>query len=472
MKNVPQNPRCFSPEDAEGASVVLGGGLAGLSAGYALTRAGRKAVVLEAEAEVGGLSRTVRAGHADEFRYDIGGHRFFTKDKAVQDLVVELLGAELTSVRRSSKIFMRGRFFDYPLRPVNAVFGLGLFTVMKILADYGWLKARGRSGGTPVVSLEDWVVNNFGRTMFEIYFKEYTEKVWGLDCDRISQSWVARRIQGLSLWRAIKNAFFRFTGKEIPTLADSFLYPETGIGRIAERFREEIDGGNRLFTGASITGLRHDGRKITSLEVRNFRDSHAVEAEDYVSTIPLPALIRMMRPEPPGEVLRAAGSLGFRDLVLVSVMVDREYVTDQNWIYIPEKKYPFGRLHEPKVWSRKMAPEGKTLVAVEYFCFKGDDVWNAPDEKLSETTVNGLEELGFIRRGEVLDTEVLRVPKAYPLFVVGYEEHCNTIYDYLGRFSNLSMAGRSGMFQYQNMDHAIASGMEAAGEVLKRAANP
>lgn len=466
MVDIPsKKTRCFNPGDARGASVVLGGGLSGLSAGYALTRAGLKAVVFEADREVGGLSKTIRTG---EFRYDIGGHRFFTKNRGIYDLVAGLMDGELSRVHRKSKIFMRGRFFDYPLRPANAVFGLGLSTVLRILADYGWLKIRRHAVGGPVISLEDWVVNNFGRTMFNIYFKEYSEKVWGLDCGRISEKWVAQRIQGLSLWKAIKKAFFRFTGKEIPTLADAFLYPELGIGRLAERFREEIDIRNRLFTDTAVTGIHHNGREITGVEITNCQNTCMVEAEDYISTIPLNTLVRMMEPQPPEEVRRAASSLGFRDLLLVSVKVDRDSVTDQNWIYIPEKKYLFGRLHEPKVWSRKMAPEGKTLVVVEYFCFRGDEIWNTPDERLSEITVSGLEELGFIQADEVSGTEVLRVPRAYPLFEVGYEEHCSTIYEYLGQFSNLSVAGRSGMFQYQNMDHAMESGLEAAEKIIQR----
>jgi protoporphyrinogen oxidase len=193
-----------------------------------------------------------------------------------------------------------------------------------------------------------------------------------------------------------------------------------------------------------------------------------VEAENFVSTIPLNSLVRMLDPAPPDHVMEAALGLGYRDLVLVAVSVNRRSVTDQTWIYLPEKKIPFGRLHEPKSWSRDMAPEDKTLLVVEYFCFKGDDVWNTSDAELSGTTVEGLQKLGFMKKEEVFDTQVLRVPKAYPLFEVGYEERCKTICEYLDNFENLCIAGRSGMFQYQNMDHAIRSGMEAAEAVMKK----
>jgi len=463
MDNPSQNSRPYDPGFAEGADVVFGGGLAGLSAAYVLSRAGRRAVVFEADSTVGGLSKTIETGG---FRYDIGGHRFFTKIGRVEDMVRELMGAELVPVHRKSKIFMRGRFFDYPLKPANAILGLGMFTVMKIMADYGWRKMRRGLGNGRCVSLEDWVVSNFGRVMFNIYFKEYTEKVWGLDCSRISQDWVEKRISGLSLSKAVKNAFFRFTGKDIPTLADVFLYPELGIGRISERFAEEIEKTGRVHTETAISGLSHEKGRITAVEVRNCRQTYNIAGGSYLSTIPLNTIVQLMKPEPPEEVVHAARSLGFRDLIITAVKVDRESVTDQSWIYIPEKKYPFGRLHEPKCWSEKMAPPGRTLVAVEFFCFRGDEIWNSPDEKLSAMAVSGLEEMGFIKSREVLGVDVLRVPRAYPLFEVGYEKHCKVIYDYLRRFDNLRIAGRAGMFQYQNMDHAIASGMEAAGEII------
>jgi protoporphyrinogen oxidase len=279
---------------------------------------------------------------------------------------------------------------------------------------------------------------------------------------------VEKRIQGLSLGKAIRNAFFKFSGKGIPTLADCFLYPELGIGRIAERLKEEILRTNRLFTGASILQLRHEGGEVRSALVRSAGGPYEVSGEHFLSTIPLTALVRMLRPEPPGDVLEAASSLGYRDLVIVAVMLNRERVTDQSWIYIPERSIRLGRLHEPKNWSPKMAPAGQTVLVAEYFCFRGDGIWNTTDAGLSETAVRELEDLGFIKRDEVMETLVLRVPKAYPLFEVGYEVHCRKIYDYLGGFRNLSLAGRAGMFKYSNMDHAMREGTEAAREIIRK----
>ncbi len=449
----------FNSNEENSLTVVLGGGLTGLAAGCVLTRAGRKIKVFEKDAEVGGLSRTIVK---DGFRFDLGGHRFFTRDEKLNSFVQKLMGGELIKVRRTSKIHMRGKYFDYPLRPLNAVFGLGIGTTAKILADYGREKARGLLRKTEPVSLEDWVVGNFGRTMFDIYFREYSEKVWGLDCSRISAEWVERRIQRLSLAKAVKNAVFRAGSRDVPTLVDSFTYPRLGIGRMSDRLVEEIERRNEVFTGATVERINRSGFTVRSVEVKIGEERNVVRGEEFVSSLPLPHVVRMLNPSPPADVLEAAMRLRFRDLVVVAVMVDRRRVTDLTWIYIPEQRIPFGRIHEPANWSEEMAPEGKTAVVTEYFSFRGDRIWNTDDGMLIDLTAENLEALGFISKREVLGGAVVRVPGAYPLFDVGYKEACDGIYDYLGRFGNLHLAGRSGMFRYYNMDHAIESGIRTA----------
>jgi len=445
--------------------VILGGGLAGLSAGYTLTKAGLPVQVYEGAAEVGGLSKTIER---NGFRFDLGGHRFFTNDTSVDALVRDLMGQEMVSVRRSSKIYLRDRYFNYPLRPLNAMFGLGIPTTARILADYVWETAIRAVKKRDLVSLEDWVVSNFGRTMFTLYFKEYSEKVWGIDCSRISATWVAQRIKGLSLAKALKNAFFKFSGRDLATLTDSFTYPSLGIGRISDRLRDEIEKSGHVHTGAKVVRINHDSFRIESITVNDHDRQLTVPAEEFIATIPLTALVNMLSPAPPVHILESAARLRFRDLVIVAIMVDRERVTDQTWLYIPEKKIPFGRIHEPKNWSRVMAPEGKTLLVMEYFSFKGDNLWNMSDGALTDLTVDNLARLGFVDRQEVLDSMIVRVPNAYPLFEVGYDNHAGVLFDYLDRFSNLHIAGRSGMFRYYNMDVAIRSGMETAEKVIGR----
>lgn len=446
-------------------ALVFGGGLAGLSAGYHLARAGTKTALFEADSVLGGLSRTIISG---PFRYDIGGHRFHTRDESIETLVRDILGDELERVARSSKIFMRERFFDYPLKPANAIMGLGPWMIVRALADYGWQRVRGVAGcDERCISLEDWVVRNFGCTLYSIYFKEYSEKVWGIDCSKISQSWVSKRIEGLSLGTAIKSAFFKFSGRDIPTLTDSFWYPKPGIGRLSERLGEEIAKGNEVRTSSRLTRVAHDGSRIKAVEILNCKRSYELEGDQYISTIPMDTLVKIMDPAPPEAVMKAAGALRYRDLVIAAVKVNRPMVTDQAWIYIPERKFPFGRLHEPKNWSASMSPGDQTLVVVEFFCSAGDDIWSMGDGELSRLTLTNLEALGFLREDECIGVDVHRIHRAYPLFEVGYEGHCKTIYDYLEGFGNLHIAGRSGMFQYQNMDHAISSGREAARQAMK-----
>ena len=443
--------------------LILGGGLTGLSAGCVLTRAGRRVTVFESDPVVGGLSKTIEK---DGFRFDLGGHRFFTKDRTVDEFVRGLMGDELIWVNRTSKIYLRGKYFDYPLKPMNAMFGLGIPTTLRIMADYGAEKARGLIKTSENVSLEDWVVSNFGRTMFTIYFKEYSEKVWGIDCSRISAEWVAQRIKGLSLAKAVKNAFFKFSGKDLPTLADRFIYPKLGIGRISERLKEEIEKAGDVQTGTRVARLHHLGSRIESAEVITHRGAAVLRGGEFVSSMPLTNLVRMLDPAPPGHILDAASKLKFRDLVVVALMVDRKRVTDQTWIYIPEQSIPFGRIHEPTNWSNQMSPEGKTVLVTEFFSFAGDATWNADDGALTNIAVENMERLGFISAREVIGSVVVRTPKAYPLFEVGYRELCDELYDYLGRFENLHIAGRAGMFRYYNMDHAIESGITTAEKIL------
>jgi len=419
--------------------------------------------VLERGAAVGGLARTVSHG---EFRFDLGGHRFLADNAEVTAFVRNLLGPECLAVPRSSKILMEGRLFDYPLKPVNAVFGFGLTKTARILRDY--LGERLRRRVLPrrsIVSLEDWVVENFGRTLFDLYFRDYSEKVWGLSCEHIDKRWVKQRIQGLSLGKAIMRALRDPTGRREATLADEFLYPRRGIGCIAEQLAGSLTGRLRLQT--TVTEIHHEQNKISTVLTKDATGLSAVEATHHISTLPLQALVAALRPRPPASVLMAASQLRSRDLVLVAVMADAERLTDQTWVYFPDKDIPFGRIHEPKNWNADMAPAAQTCVVAEYFCFRGDRTWNASDADLANQTVAHLQQTGIMRGAQASDYKVIRVPDAYPLFEVGYHEHCELIYQYLERFDNLTLAGRGGMFRYYNMDTAIASGMDAAKTALQ-----
>lgn len=432
-----------------------------------LRRVGRKVLVLERDSVVGGLAKTSARG---AFRFDLGGHRFFTKDRRIEAFVRDLLGSELLTVRRRSKIYLNAKYFDYPLRPVNALCGVGVWTASKILIDYAMEHLKRRVREPQCVSLEDWVVSRFGGAIFRLFFQGYSEKIWGIDCRRISMEWVEQRIQGLSLGTALAHALFRSGGRGVATLAEEFLYPPMGIGQIAERMREEIERGGRVLTETTVTRLTHSSGRVEGVTAVEGGHPREFEAEEFISSIPLTSLVRMLDPKAPEDVLDAASRLRYRDLVIVAVMVDRERVTDQTWMYTPDRRVPFSRIHEPTNWSARMAPAGQTLLVTEHFCFRGDETWKARDEELSGITIAHLERLGFIRLPEVIDSVVVRVPKAYPLFEVGYRAHYDRICAYLNQFGNLQTTGRSGTFAYLNMDHAIASGIDAGERILTRTA--
>ncbi len=451
--------------DTTKEAVILGAGLAGLAAGYALSGSGMRTVVIEGNERVGGLARTV---HHRGFRFDLGGHRFITNEPDIEHLVRELLQGEALSVRRSSKILLGDQYFDYPLRPVNAFLGLGISKTLRILLEYAAEQLKGRVIDRRLVSLEDWVVRHYGRSLFDIFFRQYSEKVWGIGCERICMEWVEQRIQGLSLRQAVQNALLKTARPDQHTLAEGFLYPPMGIGQIAERFAEAIAGYNEVHTNSRIVRIHHSEDRIQSVIARNADHNRGYRAKEFISSIPITALVQLLHPAPPAEVLDAACRLGYRDLVVVTIMINRERVTDQTWIYIPSPEIPFGRIHEPTNWSAQMAPPGQTLLVTEHFCFRGDDTWSASDESLIERTVAHLVRLGFIHRHEVIEGVVVRIPRAYPLFEVGYGEYHDTLCDYLARFRNLHLAGRAGKFRYYNMDHAMASGLAAANELLER----
>ena len=447
-------------------NVVLGGGLAGLAAGHRLTEAGCSAVVIEKGAKVGGLARTICHGG---FRFDLGGHRFLTENKRIMALVAGLLGDELLTVPRSSQIYMHGKYVDYPLNPLNAMFGLGLATTGAIVLDYGREKVRQAVSPQPLVSLEDWVVAQFGRRMFDLYFKDYSEKVWGVECRDISMEWVAKRIDGLSLWKTVKHAFFKSNGRGCKTLTDSFVYPRLGIGQLPDRLRDFIVSRNQVLTHTEVQRVYHINGMITGVALRDADGGSFLRGSHYFSSIPLTLLVEKMCPRPPAEVLAAAARISFRSLAVVSLMLNRQQVTDLTWLYFPGKEIPFGRIHEPTNWSPAMAPPGQSHLVAEYFCDRHDKIWGASDEQLTALTAAQLQRLNFFRAGEVIDSCVLRIPYAYPVFNVNYQKNLQIITEWLDQFSNLQLIGRSGSYSYLNMDCAMESGIEAVEKVIDRA---
>lgn len=447
--------------------VIIGAGPAGLTAAYELCKAGVRSVVLEKDDVVGGISRTV---NYKGYLFDIGGHRFFTKVKAVDDMWREVLG-EKKFLRRSrlSRIYYQKKFFYYPLKASNALLGLGIWN--SIMMVFSYLKAQ----MFPVKNestFEDWISNRFGKRLYNTFFKTYTEKVWGIPCDKISADWAAQRIKGLSLVTTIKNALLptevKDKGEIIKTLIDAFDYPAKGPGMMWEMVAESIQkDGSSLKMKSDVDRIFWQKGRVTALEIENGGKREVVEGTDFISSMPMQELVRKMSPEPPAEVLAAADKLGYRDFLTVSLVVNKEKLFEDNWIYIHDPDVKVGRIQNFKNWSPHMVPDpSKTCLGLEYFCFEGDGLWTMEDADLIALGAKELGLLQLVDPADVEDGAVVRMPKAYPVYDAVYIDAVDTIRDFLREVPNLHLVGRNGMHKYNNQDHSMLTAMLSVKNIL------
>ena len=450
------------------ATVIAGAGPAGLTAAYELTRHGSSCVVLEAEPTlVGGISRT---DQYKGYRFDIGGHRFFSKSDEVNALWREILGDQLITRKRMSRIYYNRKFFHYPLKPVDAFAKLGPFRTARILASYVIARLRPIE---PERSFEDWTVNRFGRTLFEMFFKTYTEKVWGMSTKEITAEWAAQRIKGLDLTRTVLNALFgkraEGKGEVIKTLIDSFQYPRLGPGQMWEAAREKVRaGGNAVHHDARVVRIEHDGSAVTAF-VSKDRQGKPTRylGRHFLSTLPIRELIRAMDPPAPPEVIEAANLLRYRDFLTVVLILDRPDTFPDNWIYIHEPDVRVGRVQNFKNWSPDLVPDPtKSSLGLEYFCFEGDDLWTMADADLIALGRQEVDAIGLARASDVVDGCVVRMPKAYPVYDDAYQGHLKVIRGWLKHLGNLELAGRNGMHKYNNQDHSMMTALLAARNIL------
>ena len=445
---------------------IIGAGPAGLTAAYLLAKKGVAATVFESDPRyVGGISRTERY---KGFHFDIGGHRFFSKSKQVEDLWTEILPDDLLVRPRSSRIYYQGKFFNYPLRGAEALWKLGPLEATRCVLSYA--RARLTPQRSPC-SLEDWVVSRFGRRLFEIFFKTYTEKVWGMSCKEISADWAAQRIKGLSLVEAALRALFprrNRGGEVVKTLIDSFRYPRKGPGMMWEACAEKVRArGGQLVMGTKVTELAHDaGRWIVTASRQGVREQ--IVAEHVVSSVPLRNLARMLRPSLSQRALDSAGALRYRDFLTVMLVLEDARRFDDNWIYIHDPGVKVGRIQNFKSWSPEMVPDPSLCCyGLEYFCFEGDGLWTSSDKGLLALAADELEKIGLAARGEVLDGCVVRQPKAYPVYDASYTANVDVIRrEMKERFPTLHLTGRNGMHKYNNQDHSMMTAMLAVENIL------
>jgi protoporphyrinogen oxidase len=452
--------------------IVLGGGIAGLTVASEIARAGRSVTVVEREPTVGGLARTFRR---DGFSFDLGGHRFHSNNPDVVAWLRRLVGSDLLQVRRSSRIRLVGHFIDYPVRLAQASSAFGPLKSVEIAASYARGLFQSRNGGER--SFEDWVTRRFGRALYEIYFKPYTEKVWGIPCRELSADWAAQRIGLPSLTQAVYRTLFPGR-RPAATIVPDFHYPRFGYGTIGDRLAEQIDAaGHEVLTSTAAVRVTFD-LDSAMVDVRHASGvERTLTAGRVISTIPIDVLLRALAHDPEVARVAAESRLKYRGIVLVFLALDRPQVSGDSWTYFPDPSLLFGRSHEPRNWSRAMVPgDAVTSLALEIFSSPGDPNWQAADDTLVARAVSDLEGLGWARRAEILGSWVLRVPNAYPVYSLGYAAEVSRALDVLRRWPRLSLAGRTGSFRYVNVDGIVedsfrlidALGLASGGDAVRK----
>jgi len=436
--------------------VILGGGPAGLACGWKLAEAGHKVTVLERDSMVGGQSVTVKRG---DWRFDLGGHRFFTKYRDVEQAVVGLLGDEKMVTDRKSVIRLNGQYIQYPLELTDLLSRMNPIVTAKAGADYLAAAARTKIFGFDDTSFEDWIVSRFGRTLYEIYFGMYTEKLWGIPGTTISADWAAQRISLINLWDVARRLLGQGKAETPRTYLSEFIYPQYGIGTIPDRMAEKITAaGGEIICDAPVLGVTREEGRITEVTFQQGEGSETVPCDAVVNTIPLPEMVEMLGEASTAEDLRVLRNMRFRALRFLNLTLDFPEVSDNTWIYVPEKRYLFMRVQEPRNWSPYNAPDGKTSLILELACNRGDAVWEEDDEVLFRQCVPQLIELGLLRpeqEGKVLDYFSTEMTHAYPIYDLDYKNKIDHALRLCDRVENLTTLGRQGLFRYNNMDHSL-----------------
>jgi len=452
---------------------IIGAGPAGLTAGYLLTKAGKTVAIIEKDATyVGGISRTVEHGG---YRFDIGGHRFFSKSQAVVDLWNEILPDDFIQRPRMSRIYYEGKFYSYPLRAFEALRNLGVWRSSLCMASY--VQSR-LFPIKQVKSFEDWTSNQFGKKLYGIFFKTYTEKVWGMPCDEMSADWAAQRIKGLSLYSAVMDGLKRSlglhrapndgSGAQAKTLLETFRYPRLGPGMMWDAARDKIEatGKGQVLMGRALGQLASDGAGGWRLRASGPDGDTVIRAAHAISSAPMRELAARLHPLP--ETTVEASRLKYRDFLTVALMIRSDDLFPDNWIYIHDSKVQVGRVQNFRSWSPEMVPDPSVAcVGLEYFCFEGDGLWSSSDDELVALATREMDILGLVSPEKVIGGTVVRQEKAYPVYDEDYAANVAAMrHELEARHPSLHLVGRNGMHRYNNQDHAMMTAMLTVENIL------
>lgn len=439
--------------------VVIGAGPAGLTAASELASHGWKVRVLEKDGQyVGGLSRTVDRG---SMRFDLGSHRFFTKNPEIGQWWEQRLPEDFLRIKRHTRIIYRGRFLDYPLRPANALGHMGAMSGAACV--FGSLR-RKFSPIQPETSFEDWVINRFGDRLYHEFFKSYTEKVWGMPCSKISADWAGQRIKGLSLKMAIKNAFGMGVENGAKTLAEEFRYPRMGAGMMWEKTRADLERqGVAISMGEEVVSLRRSGSRILEITTRNNGELKRWSADAFISSMPLRDCILATNPSLDENTQAAARRLTYRNLIVVALKIRRNNTLPDHWIYVHDPRVKVGRIQILNNWGQDLVTEaGVTCLSLDYFCSDGGSLWTMDEQELARLAEQEIKLLGLIQDGRIEECQIVKTRQAYPVYALHYREDVGTIRKALAQFDNFQVIGRNGMHKYNNQDHSMLAGILAA----------
>jgi protoporphyrinogen oxidase len=446
--------------------VIIGAGPGGLTAAYQLCKAKVHSTILEKDQIVGGLAKTLK--HKG-FHFDLGGHRFFTKVRAVEEIWREVLpNGDFLRRKRLSRIYYNKKFFYYPLRLTSTLIKLGVWDSLLIALSYLWARI---SPQHPEETFEQWVTNRFGSRFYKLFFEAYTEKVWGIPCKEITAEWAAQRIKDLSLASTIKNVVLRRGRNDkqvIKTLIEEFDYPRLGPGMMWETMAQLVqDQGTTIRLGADVTRILWSPGGVRAVEISVDGQKQEITGSDFISTMPIRELVQKLDPPAPDHLLQAALNLRYRDFLIVILIVNKAEVFPDNWIYIHDPDVKLGRIQNFKNWSSTMVPDpSKTCLGLEYFCFERDGLWTMPDQQLVELGKKEVATLGLVKDQEIEEGIVVRVHKAYPVYDSTYKQSLQVVREFFNGLQNLQFVGRNGMHKYNNQDHSMLTAMLAVKNIL------
>lgn len=446
--------------------IVLGAGLAGLSCAYELAKAGHKVLVLEKDAQEGGMSHSTQVG---EFTVDHGPHRFHSRDKELLAHVHEVMDNDLVVRDRVSRIYLKGRFFYYPLQAGNVIRNLPPHILIKAFIDYILIRIKNRFSPIPDNNFQNWVMKRFGKTLYDIFFGMYTEKAWHMPCSQISADWASQRISQLNLWDAVKKTLRPPKGGEVRSLVSQFWYPRVGgIGSLSTHYADKIRSmGGEVLLSTPAEKILRDGERVTGIVYTKNGEKVTSQADYVVSTIPLPRMIESLEPGPPEEIRQAISKLRYLSIVFVYLEVSRPVVTTDHWVYLPEKHLKVHRISEFKNFSEETGPKDRTMICAEMTCVPGDETWNLSLEEGSKLAIRDLESIGLLKPGEAKGRYITRVYYAYPVYDLTYKENLQKLIRYVKPFENMDTTGRQGLYRYNNMDHSIAMGRKMARGLIR-----